>query len=311
MNQFFEKPCPARWRAKPTSRAWAGSKKTTASAAMHPFLVPPKREHVDAGAPGHVGRRHVQPRDGVGETRAVHVDGGASPLRDFRQRRDLCRCVGHAEFRDLRDADRDRPAVVDSAFGKFREPFGERLRRKLAARRVKTDDLRPAAEKFRRTRLIDVYVRLAVTEDDAARPGVRRKGKRVGSSPARHDEHRHLVLEDFRQPAFDGLGQVVVPISWAALSSCFGEGGDYAIGGPRPIVACENHGGCSGDVVCPAQGVTKSPPQWRVILLRVGVIRTSLNHCFDDRLGKNMPTPVDRRFRMCHTRLNRTGLLSN
>ena len=42
MNQFLEKPCPARWRWKGASRAAALSKKTTASAAMQPFLVPPK-----------------------------------------------------------------------------------------------------------------------------------------------------------------------------------------------------------------------------------------------------------------------------
>ena len=115
-NQLFEKVCPARCRAKPKSRARAGSKKTTASAAMAPFLVAPKESTSTPAFQREFRRRRPGGGDRIGKARPVHMDGEAARLRRPGERRDRVRVVGGTEFGEVAEAERHRLAFMGRAF---------------------------------------------------------------------------------------------------------------------------------------------------------------------------------------------------
>ena len=219
MNQFLEKPCPARWRAKAEVARVRRVEEDDRLGGDAAVLGAAEGEHVDAGPPGHVGRRHAEAGDRAGEARAVHVDAQRRGFGDLRERRDLRRGVGRAELGDLGEADRDRLAVMDDAFREPRHRRRERLRRELAARPVEADDLDAAAEEFRRAGFVDEDVRLAVAEDDAARPGIGRQAKRVRRRAGRHEEDRHLALEELAEAPLDRLGEVVAAVGRPAAAA--------------------------------------------------------------------------------------------
>ena len=91
-------------------------------------------------------------------------------MRDLGDRRDLVGRVGGAELGELGEADRDRLAVMDDAFGKARDRRGERRPASSLPPARRGRRLDAAAEELRRAGLVDDDVRLAVAEDDAAGP---------------------------------------------------------------------------------------------------------------------------------------------
>jgi hypothetical protein len=70
---------------------------------------------VDAGAPGHVGGGAAQAGDGVGEARAVHMDGQAPPASDPGQGLDFRDGVDGAGLRRLGEAEHRGAAMMDGA----------------------------------------------------------------------------------------------------------------------------------------------------------------------------------------------------
>ena len=108
-KRIFDASCPPCLRRRANSSASARSKNTIASPNGMPFFVPPKRQHVDAGAPRDVGGRAAERRHGVGEARAVEVHLHAARVRDVARAPHLGRRVDGAELGRLRQRQRARP----------------------------------------------------------------------------------------------------------------------------------------------------------------------------------------------------------
>ncbi len=205
MNQALENPWPARCRAKPKSRQSAGLKNTTASAAMHPFLVPPKDS---TSTPAfHVSSAGVTPSPATAPANRAPSMCSAmpSPFGHRRDRRDLVGAIGSAEFGDLGDAGDHRPPVMDGAFGEARHRLAKCLRRVLPLTSLDADELGPA-EEFRRAGLVDIDVRVAMAEDDAAGPRIVGDAERVGRRARADEEDLDLALEELGEALLDGRG---------------------------------------------------------------------------------------------------------
>ena len=216
MNQAFEKPWPARCRAKPKSRESAGLKNTTASAARHPPLVPPNES---TSIPAfQVNSAGVTPeaRHRAGKARPVHVHGHAALLGHRGDRRHLGGAVGRAELGDLRDAGDHRPPVMDVALGIALDRPGQCVGRVLAVAALDADDL-GAAEELRCAGLVDIDVRVAVAEDDAAGARIVGDAEGVGRRPGADQEDRHLALEQLGEALCQAAGEVVIAIGPAAM----------------------------------------------------------------------------------------------
>ena len=174
-----------------------------------------ERQHVDAGLPGHLRRRGVEPHQGIGEARAIHVHGERAGVRDVAQARDLVGAIDGAGLARLRERQRRGDHLVRAVAAIAVKRRLQRLRRDLAVAAGKAGKLQPAAEKLRRAAFVGRDMGLGMAEHDA--PGRRdlRQRQRIGRGPGRHQEHRHLALEDLRQPPLDAGGPVVIAVAAA------------------------------------------------------------------------------------------------
>ena len=170
-------------------------------------------DDVDAALPGHFGRRGVERHQRVGKARAVHVQRQRMALGDGRDGRDLVEAVDGADLGRLGDRNRHRPAGMDE----FRRETGDRALEtcRVDAAERPVDRVRAAsrsAKIFRRAAFVLDDMRLAMAEGDAAGLGVGGERQRVGGRAGRHEEHRHLALEDLAEALVDGAVEIAVAI---------------------------------------------------------------------------------------------------
>ena len=168
MNQFFEKPWPARCRMKPASRAWPGVKKTTASAAMHPFFVPPK-DSTSTPAAGRSAGATPSAATALAK-RAPSMCSARARLRATSESAAIfVRPVDGTELRNLCDAERRRLAamrlpVLRDTRERRRDQLGPQLSRVSSDRK----NLGPATKELGRSGLVDLDMGVRMGEDDAA-----------------------------------------------------------------------------------------------------------------------------------------------
>src|SRR5262249_18590472 len=112
---------------------------------------------------------------------------------------------------------------------------------------VDADKPQSAAEKFRRATLVHNGVGLRVAQHGP--PGRRQVGKcqRVGGSAGTYQKYRYVALKQIRKPAFEPLGQGIVPIG----------NGKSGVGANQSI---QDGGGNSGGVI--AGKVHCRSPSW-------------------------------------------------
>ena len=87
------------------------------------------------------------------------------------------------------------------------------VRRDLGAGAGEPDELEAGAEELRRTAFVSGDMQLGMTEHDAPGRGDVCERQRIGRGPGRHQEHRHVALENLGEAPFDRGGPRVGAIA--------------------------------------------------------------------------------------------------
>ena len=130
-----------------------------------------ERQDVDPGAPAHLGRAAAEPRQRVGEARAVHVQPEAARFRQLGDRADLVERVDRAEIARLGEVDRGGLAAMQLAGLDRRQRLAQRVGADPPVVAGDRHQLEAAAEKPGGIRLRGVDVRQLAAIDEAPATG--------------------------------------------------------------------------------------------------------------------------------------------
>ncbi len=117
----------------------------------------------------------------------------------------------------------------------------QRFRRDLGAVAGKAFELEAAAEEFRRAAFVGGDVGIGVTEHDAPWRRDLRQRQRIGGRPGRHQERRHLALEDFGQAPLDAQRPIVIAVAERIARVRRHDGVEDGRGDRRRVVGGEVH----------------------------------------------------------------------
>ena len=166
-------------------------------------------EHIDAGLPRQFGRRAIDVGEGVGETRAIHVELEALAMRRGRDRCYFLGSIGSAAFGRLGDRHRRRLRMMHDAVDRLRERIGEFLRIDLAGGAVDRLELGTGIE-LGRVGLVDSDVGGRMAVDRAPRRCAAREREHVRRGSRGDGEGEKVrLLEDLAQALLDLLGPFV------------------------------------------------------------------------------------------------------
>ncbi len=163
-------------------------------------------------------------------------------MRDLRQRGDLVAAIDRAGLARLRDRHGGRDHLMRAVAAVTGERGAERAGGDLAVGAVEPDELQSAAEKFHCAAFVGRDVRLRVTEHDAPGRGDLRQRQRVGRGPGRHQEHRHVALENLGKAPLDRRGPSVIAVAARIAVVRLRDGVENRGRDRRGIVAGEVHG---------------------------------------------------------------------
>src|SRR6516165_488143 len=200
-----------------------------------------KRQRVDPTAPGHLGRRRIEPDQRIGKAGAVHVHRERSLPCDLRKRGDLVGPVNGAGLGGLRDRQRRWNNLMRTVPAIAGERLAEAIGGELAGRTLQADKLEAISEKFGRSAFVGENVRPGMTENGA--PGWRdlRQGQSVCRRAGWHQESRHLTFEDLAEPALGRLCPIIIAIAARVAAACLGQSIENGGCDRRRVVASKVH----------------------------------------------------------------------
>ena len=137
-------------------------------------------QHIDARAPGEIGGRTAQPRDRVGEARAVHMHRNPRRMRHLRQPRHLLDGVGGARLGGLGQRQRALLHVVHPGARGEAQRVGQRVGRDAGVGAAQQGELGAAGVELRRAALVLLDMGVAVAIDRRPRRAETRQRQRVG-----------------------------------------------------------------------------------------------------------------------------------
>ena len=203
-----------------------------------PILHPAEAQHIDAGAPGEIGRRAPEERHGIGKACPVHVHLQAVAARHIDERGDLVQAVDGTELGCLSDRQCTRLDVVHAAA--LPRQRVDHVGRQLCERRAGRDDLRPAGEQRRRPGLVLLDVARGVGDDGVIGLADLRQRQGVCRRAVEDEEHLAIGLEQLTQPGASLLRPGIVAV---AGDMTLGVGADQRIqrlrAEPRIVVGGE------------------------------------------------------------------------
>ena len=207
----------------------------------HAVLGAAKAQHVHTRAPGQVGGAHAlrgQGGDGVGEARAIHVQGQPVPARHGAEGADFTGLVERAEFRGLGERERARVRVMHAVAAPGRLLDGGRGEFAVGARQ--RHDLGAAREKFGRAAFIHLQVRGLMAQDAlvAAAESGEREG--VGGGAVEDEENLAVCFKYFSHLRARLGGPRVVTVPRGAAGVGGGERGHGLGADPGGVVAGES-----------------------------------------------------------------------
>ena len=209
---------------------------------QRPVLGGAEGEDVDPGAPGDLGRAHLQEGERIGEARAVHMQLHAIALAGRRDRRHLGRAIAGAGFRRLGQADGRRLDVMDHALMGGGQCGLDLGRAHLAVVAHQVHQLGAAGIELRRAAFIDADMSVALAIDGPEGRRHHRQGKRIGAGPGRHRKCCEVGLEDLLQLRLDAGRQRVLAIGGDRAGIGPGQRREDFGRGAGDIVAAEIHG---------------------------------------------------------------------
>ena len=167
-------------------------------------------QHIDAGAPGEVGRCQVQRRHGVGEARAIHMHPQAVLLGDAGDSADLALLVQRAHFGGLGQRHHLGPGVMH--IGAARNHFQHTGRGQLAVAMRCQQQLGAIGEELRRAAFVGFHVRRVGADHGLVGLAQCGQRNRVGGRAVEDKKDFGISLEQLAQAITDEVGGVVVAV---------------------------------------------------------------------------------------------------
>ena len=172
-----------------------------------------ERQKVDAGAPGQIAGRAAERRDGIGETRAVHVKRETLRLGDFADGANLIDAIKRARFRRLGDRHRRGERVMNVVARITGRRGAQRLRCDPALVARHQMQLGAAGEKLRAIRLVDRDMGFLVAENLAPRRCHGSQRKTVRDRPRAHGHNLARGFKEIGETRVQAFGHGVLAIA--------------------------------------------------------------------------------------------------